>query len=555
MKILGVDIGTYSVKVAELDSSSKGYTFSGFTEIPLSLDPQKDRGLQIIEALRAMSVQYDPSNTHWVMGVPQHRVSIHKIRFPFRERPKIIKSLAFELEDDLPLDIDETVFDAKIISTSGNSSDVLTIASPKEAVEEVLAIAKNCDFELELISVEGLALDNMFSDWDAQPPELPPMAESIEGVRAAPQPAQIILQLGHTRTTLLVHQNGTLVNVRTILWGGADIALALSEAFSVPMFEAVKLLQSKSFILMNKSGATKDQLLLSNTISTALGNLMRELRLILLEIRADSNLQFDRIELSGGVSQIQNLGSFVTQQLEIPTNVAHPLERVRQSRVEETEHISAVSALAIGLAIEGLKRPRNPAVNLRKLEFALENKSMVQFWQTWRVPIQIAIAAFVIFCAYSVARDTLASGLADSAEAKIVDLGKTVANLKGASDNETGLRTYITKQKKTLKDREDLADSEKLNSALDILAKISEKMPVERPPKPGLGLNVSRVNIDFDEVEVEGRAALPSTVSLVEKGLGDLAVPKSLKKMATSGVPPGPGVAFAFAMKVERKPQ
>ena len=112
MKIFGVDLGTYSVKVAEMDVTARGYVLSGFHEFALSLDPQKDKSLEVIEALRKLSAASDPSNTKWVLGVSQSNVSVHFNRFPFKERQKILKSLAFELEDEIPLDIDETIFDA-----------------------------------------------------------------------------------------------------------------------------------------------------------------------------------------------------------------------------------------------------------------------------------------------------------------------------------------------------------------------------------------------------------------------------------------------------------
>ena len=88
MKILGVDLGSYSIKIAELDVSSKGYSFTAFHEFPLSQDPQRDRGLEIIETLRQFSARFDSSNTKWVTAIQQNRVSVHHKRFPFRDRPR-----------------------------------------------------------------------------------------------------------------------------------------------------------------------------------------------------------------------------------------------------------------------------------------------------------------------------------------------------------------------------------------------------------------------------------------------------------------------------------
>lgn len=555
MKILGLDIGSYSVKIAELDVTSKGYVLSGFHEFPLSLDPQKDRKLEIIETLRRFSANYDPSNTRWVMGVPQDRVSVHQKRFPFRERQKIQKSLAFELEDEIPLDIDDAIFDAKITDYTGQFAEVLTVAAPKEAVQEVLDLAKDGGFNVEIVSVEGLALANLFENPEAAPPEHPAPLRSEDDatpITAPPSPARLILHLGNTRSNLLVYRGGALVAVRSIAWGGANVADAIVSVFQVPIYEAVKVLQSRSFILMNTAGATKDQVHLSNTIAGSVDQLLGELRLILLEIRTAFNLTFDTLDVTGGAGQIQSLGPYLTQTLEIPSNVVRPFERLRQVRMDFTPHIEAVSLVAVGLALEGVKRPRNPAINLRKDEFASENEALKRFWETWKIPAQIALAMFAIFFVFAVVRETMATGLVEKADEHVTELAKKVAGLKGAQATETGVEQFISKQKKLIKDREALAKAENMNSALDILARLSEKLPVVKPPRAGAGLNVSHVNIDFEDVTIEGHIDTALNSQLLQKALKEIARGKSIQTLAQT--PPGPaaGIPFAYKFKVDR---
>lgn len=552
MKILGLDIGTYSVKVAELDVTGKGYVLVGFHELPLSLDPQRDRKLDTIENLRQFSATFDPSNTKWVMGVAQDRVSVHQKRFPFRERQKIQKSLAFELEDEIPLDIDDAVFDVKITEYAGPFAETLAVACPKEAVEEILNVAKDGGFDVDIVSVEGLALANLFENPDLPPPEkLAPPSEGEETIGdRLPKSARLILHLGNTRSNLLVYREGVLVAVRSVQWGGADIANAVVQEFQVPIFEAVKVLESRSFILMNSAGATKDQIHLSNTISASVDGLLAELRLMLLEIRSQFNLRFEALDITGGAGQIQNLGAYLTQNLEIPANVIRPYEGLRQVRMDFTAHMEAVSVVAVGLALEGVKRPRNPAIDLRKDEFAIENESLKRFWQTWHLPIQIGVAMFALFFVFAILRDSMAGGLNEKADEHVSEMAKKVANLKGASASQTGVESFISKQKKLIRDREALSKAENVNSAMDVLVKIAGKVPVVKPPRPGAGLNVSHLNIDNDTVKIEGTVD-QANVKLLETALTEIAKPKTFKR--ENSAPPGAaGVPFAYSFKVER---
>jgi general secretion pathway protein L len=554
MKILGLDIGTYSVKVAEIDVTSKGYVLTAFHEMPLSLDPQKDRKLETIEYLRQFSAGFDSANTKWVMAVAQDRVSVHQKRFPFRERAKILKSLPFELEDEIPLDIEDVVFDAKVTETSGTFAETLTVACPKDVVEDVLALAKDGGFEVDIISVEGLALANVFENPELPPPErFAPLPIETDGLERSVEPSssRLILHLGNLHSNLLVYRDEALVAVRSIQWGGADIANEVVQTFQVPIFEAVKVLESRSFILMNSAGATKDQIHLSNTIASSVDVLLGELRLVLLEIRSAFNLKFERLEITGGAGQIQNLGAYLTQHLEIPANIVHPFENLRQVRMDFNAHMEAVSVVAVGLALEGVKRPRNPAINLRQDEFALQNESLQRFWETWKLPVQIGLAMFALFFVFSIVRGSMASGLNDKADERMGDMAKKVAGLKGASATQTGVESYISKQSKMIKDRDALSKAENVNSAMDILVKIAGKVPVTKPPRSGVGLNVSHLDIDNEDVVIEGHVD-QGNAKILQNALTEIARPKTFQVLKQ--MPPGPaqGLPFAYKFKVER---
>ncbi len=551
MKVLGVDLGSYSIKIAELEKKSKGYVFTNFFEFPLSQDPNRDRGLDIIETLRNFSVNYDPNQTHWVIGVPQERVSVHFKTFPFKERTKILKSLPFELEDDIPLDVDDTVFDFKLIQTLGPNAEILSVACPKDSVEEALNVCKDGGFDPDIVSVEGLAYANIFEKWDASPPALPPkeIPESEEG--QAPPPAasaHAILHIGHSHSLLLVYREDALVATRAILWGGRDIIDSIARDFGISVFEATKTLTSNGFILMNSTGASRDQLRLSQAISSQVDLLIKELKLSLLEIKSEFNLNYREIQLDGGVSRIQNLGAYLTQGLEIPVNANLTPLLDKPTRFEVTPQMEAVAGPALGLAIEGLKRPRNPAINLRRGEFERENVALKRFWEKWRVPVHVAVAAFVAFFVYSIVRDQLAAGLVDAADEQLKEAATKAANLRGGQLTEVNIQRYIRTQKDRLKNQDALSQLDDYISAADVLAKLSEKMPKNDPNQ---GYDVVFLEIDNEELTIRGRAQSLAQVVLIEKALEEVAVPGSVAKIGPGNVTGG--TPFGYKMKIRRR--
>ena len=75
MMSVGVDIGSYSIKVAEVEITSKSYIIRKVYEFPLSLDLTKDKKIEIIDTLRTLFQQYNFEKTHFVFAVPQKSVS------------------------------------------------------------------------------------------------------------------------------------------------------------------------------------------------------------------------------------------------------------------------------------------------------------------------------------------------------------------------------------------------------------------------------------------------------------------------------------------------
>lgn len=562
MKCLGVDIGSSSIKIAEIEGSGRTVALTQIWELRLSTDPTKDQDLEIIEKLRAFTGQYSQKDVRWVVGVPQSSVSTRLRRFPFLERSKILKSLPFELEEDIPFDAGETVFDARVVEAFSNGSDVIAIACPFDPIEQAMQRAKDGGFEPEVVSVEGLALSNVLDAWWAAPTSsnLPAPIDN-EATRSNDiRQAFAILQIGHTRTNLVVYRDNHVVAVRSIQWGGHDVALALESTFKISYIEAAKVLQTKSFVLLNTDGASRDQVAMHKAVSEAAIPLIREMRLTLLDLRSSAGADLRDLRLTGAASQIQNLAPWLTQALEVSVEPLDYFASLAASgkmsiRVSRGTEIEAASATAIGLALEGFRRPRNPAINLRKGRFAQSNESVRVFWETWKSTIQITLAIFLIFCAYAWVRESMTLKLAEQSDETLQQAAKTSAGLKGSQASASGIDRFIQTESRAIQNRETLARLDGYIPAMEFVVRLAERLPVQLPIRSGRGLDVDRLSIDNDDLTIEGRAQGADILASVERELASIAKPGTLKKVPpTSLRANAPGQGFGFVMKIERKP-
>lgn len=548
MKSLGIDIGSSSIKIVEVQSTSKGFQVSQFFEHPLNVMPGADQELEIIEFLRDFTSHYDPSQTRFILGLRQDRVAIRNKFFPFNDRIKISKSLAFELEEDIPFSSDNAVFDAKIVRSIGGGAEVLACAAPKIHVQNCLQRAQDAGIDPFLISAEGTAFANILEKWNEAPPALMAPALSLEEENRPVRHVQLVINMGHMRTLVTAFEGNSLVAVRSILWGGKNIAEAIAQKYEIPFLEAMKELQTKAFILTNKQGATFDQVTFSDTIAKSVRELARDLQLSILELKSEFNAHINSIGLTGGVSQIQNIGPFLTQILEVPVNRMSSLDLIPNVLFERSVSNGAKAGVALGLAIEGFKKPRNPPVNFMRGEFAKENHQMKVFWEKWAHTTKILAAAVVVLFVYTSLRETFSMSLSDRTQEVLKSQAKAVAGLKGRSATESGIRKYIRENKKRAADLKTLASVANMNSALDIVKKINDAAP----PKSALTLDVVQLQVQDNQVSMQGYVNSAQEMTLLQQALSNITSDGQVRAQKTT-LSPLPGrTAFSFNFNVDR---
>lgn len=549
MKSIGVDIGSSSIKIVEMQATSKGFQVSQFFEHALNISPDADQDLEIIEFLRDFVSHYDATQTRFNICLRQDRVAIRNKFFPFNERIKISKSLAFELEEDLPLSSDNAIFDAKIIRTIGAGAEVLACAAPKVHVQRAIQQAQDSGFEPHVLSAEGPAFANIFERWNEAPPNVAaPTLEMVDEETRPPRHIQLVLNMGHSRTLVAAFEGSSLIAVRSILWGGKNIAEAIAKKYEIPFLEAVRELQTKAFILTNKQGATFDQVTFSDTIAKSVREMARDLQLSILELKGEFNAHIHGIGLTGGVSQIQNLGPFLTQILEVSVNRTAVLDLVPNVTFERSTAASAKAGLALGLAIEGFKKPRNPPLTFLRGEFAKENHHFKMLWEKWGTTVKVATAAVIVLFVYASLRSSFSMSLADRSNEALKDQAKAVANLKGRAASESGIRKYIRDNKKRAADLKTLSSVAQMNSAMDILKKVNDATP----GKTAVTLDVLQLQVTDAQVVMQGYVNSPREMQVLQQSLSNVATGGKIQNQRSTLAPLTGRTAFSFSFSVDR---
>ena len=332
---------------------------------------------------------------------------------------------------------------------------------------------------------------------------------------------------------------------------GADSILQeMLKKYQLPYAEAQKNLKTTATLYLSKQNKSFEEINLSTTIEHSLREFIRDLQMSFLELQSSTFSKIENVYLTGGFSQLPHLSSFLTQHLEVACN---PIQLLNSYLKLEYPGISNQSiqyqyATAVGIAIEAYKKPKNPSLQFIKGEFLNQNNKFKNLWLDWGQLTQIAIASFIVLFTWGYFREDFSKSLDEKGLEVLKSQAKSVAHLPKKQANENGVIKYIKDHKKRTQEMKLISQIASMNSAMDILKKISEQAPNKEQSK----IDLVQFNIKDDLVQISGYANSPREMSLLSERLASLSVNNKITPESTKLSALPNRVAFSFSFKTDR---
>lgn len=529
-RILGIDIGSYSVKIAELVRSFKSFEFVGFYERHITENELLSRDESIALAIQGL---IDDHNLHWdavCCGFPGQLVSSRLLTFPFGSRKKIDQTIEFEIENYIPFHLDEVVVDYAVLWTSKDSSRVMALYTPKGEVAKKLAMLQGLNIDPRHLCVEGVELTNC-----------------VNLGMVPPEGAFAIVDIGHEKTTITIFQGKRLGYVRAISIAGKAITEAISKRLGVPMDEAERL---KIEMGQVSHGGTEPVDDLSREVMAAIKSIVDEL---LLHIRQTifayndlENIPIEGIYLCGGTSRLPGIDSYISDFLK--QNVAYlNCTEFHFSRLERAEAHRHVIPQALALALKEVAGPGLPDINFRRGEFAFRGDVEQLGGGLRHVAIIIGVIIFLALLNFSIKFYTLkqkVEKIQDNA-AQLV-LQALPGTPKRAISTTTGALAVLKGKKVEINEKISKLKAATGFSPLDTLKEISQLMPQRNE----VTIDVEDISIAQDRVTLSGRTNSFETVDKIK-----MAMEKSehFKNVTTGNVRKGTKGEIKFDLAMEFK--
>ena len=459
MVSIGIHISQNSVCFAELSlegTKLKPNSFyEHFFENQIS---QKEKFLFISRHLEKIEQKYKGKSLRFCYGLSQNLVTSFLIHFPFKEKFKILRTLPYEIEDKSPFHPDKIFFDARICKIKNETkSSVLCFVTPEENVNEFLAHNAQLKHKPYLLSCEGSALANLLELWNN------PLSQ-IQN----PMSPSTYIYLGTQSSQILFYKEGHLAHISVLDWAVVDIVEQMKQLYNLTSKKAWEEFFTKSFILTEIKGFTKEQVFFSNLIKKQIQILIPKLKLFKISLETEQKTQIKEAVIFGPGSLIKNLTAFLTAEISI--NVSR-LKTLAYPYFEWNKN--PLAFVAFGLALEGLKS--SPYHGLNFLQ-SMKKEDSSLFPRKWVKTGMILLLGFVIFTAFAFVRKQESFKLLNKVESVFINYGRKITFLEESRINIESIKSFLKTERATAENEKVIKEKLNAPNPMDSLQLISKKI-------------------------------------------------------------------------------
>ncbi len=370
-ELIGLDIGTSSLKLAQLKKNAKGYELvkAGLKPLPqgsISEDEISDKQT-VIESIKQFMQEQKISTKNVATSVSGRSVIIKRIKLPSMSEEELMESIFFEAEQYIPFDISDVNLDFQIMQNAQQKSegemDVLMVAVKKERIQDIVSIITKAGLNPSVIDIDVFALENQYE---------------INNPREAGTPLAsgnyvVLLDIGaDTMNMNILWDDGSpagrgTVFTRDASLGGRNYSKILQNGLGLDFDQAERIIQTSDPLApVNK------RLEAASTISMEQVLPLREsfYEEIFSEIQRSFDYfhatsdnvqkngmasQITKIILSGGTSKADGIDQALAHRFELEVERANPFQKIQINPNQfDTNWLTSVApmmAVAIGLAL------------------------------------------------------------------------------------------------------------------------------------------------------------------------------------------------------------
>lgn len=529
--ILGIDIGSHSVKLALVERAFNEFRILQFIEHPLSLQTRLPHEELIALALEQVFKNYDLRADVVSTSYPGHLLSSRVLDFPFVNHKKLNQVLEFELENYVPFAMEDIIFDFHVLNREEAQAQILCLYLQQEKFAKYLECFSRAGVDPKYFGAD-------LTDFSG-----------IANIAMVPQNEYYaICDIGHSKTNLLVMRGTELKYARSIGIGGLHFTRAIQRAFNVNSEKAESLKISRGKLHVREQD--------TDQISRNLNHVGAEL----VSSIKQTFLGFDNIfghhpicaiYCTGGSSKLGGLLDYLSFHLRANVLELDSLNMVSHN-LEDTAEASKIMTQALANALRPIFSNRFPQINFRKGIFSFKQDIQVLTSELKNVGVMLSVIFILGLAYYFYAGHYYAKKMAaiDAKVEKIIDAEfPDLKDTKRRGSGGKSLAKYLSLAQKKLdelKNQKAAFSGESGVPVLAVMQEVSDKLPMKSDVK----FEVSEFNYSDNFVRLTGRTDDPLNVAKI---VAALKTSTYLANIESSDPQAKPGNFWDFTMKINLK--
>ncbi|MBW1720502.1 MAG: type IV pilus assembly protein PilM [Deltaproteobacteria bacterium] len=350
-QLIGLDIGSHSIKLVEIDHTKKGMVLKNFGVIGLPEDAISEGTIKEMEivasSIKTLYKNLKIKNKNVATSISGYSVIVKRISIPKREETELESTIQDEAEQYIPFDINDVNLDYDILSVSeespedkeegekGDLMDIMLVAAKKDIVDDYVGLLHLAGLNPAVLDVDAFSLQNAFEA----------SYEDITGCYA-------IVNVGAEELGINAIKDGISLFTRDSSYGGFQINQAIMEKFDVTYEEAERI----------KLGEQREDLdlealeeIFTSVTAEWVSEIKRALDFLSTTYPDES---IEKIFLCGGSCRLPGFRKYLAIETEIPVEEFNPFVNlsIKEKNFDPKylTYVAPQAAVAVGLALRSV---------------------------------------------------------------------------------------------------------------------------------------------------------------------------------------------------------
>lgn len=322
VNLIGVDIGSFSVKAVELKPKKDGYILKGISEVLLQDDVISEGSIvdyaEVTNCIRELFSSGRFSHNKVASALKGTGIIAKKVTLPVENEDQFMETFRWEAEQYIGRkDLDDYNVDYEIIGEKkiGEHVDVTIAVARKDLIMDISSVLESAKLKPTVVDLSIFSLINAF--------------EVNYGVE---KDVLAIVDIGHTSTQIIFIRDGVYEFSREIDMGGKSCIETIQQRLGITFDEAKSKIMDKETLEFDDS--------LVSAIDSFDDRFVTEVKNSINMFLTSSQLKTTKCYICGGGSVIHGLKEKLEQGLDMPVLFFNPFANIEIDKSLDSNFIN-----------------------------------------------------------------------------------------------------------------------------------------------------------------------------------------------------------------------